>query len=211
MAGRSREDVRRRTLLAQECARIMAEEGIRDFLGAKRKAAQRLGVDSRSAMPNNVEIEAALREYQRLFHGDRQPQRLQRLRETALEAMRFFARFRPRLVGPVLAGTAGPAATVDLHLFADTPEDVALFLMGSEIPFESGERRFRLGSGEHASYPSYAFVAGEAAVGLTVFPPEAEREAPRSPVDGRPMHRAGLREVEALLRSDEGAGMGNGV
>jgi len=32
-----------------------------------------------------------------------------------------------------------------------------------------------------------------------VFPREGRREAPRSPVDGRPMCRAGLEEVEALL------------
>ena len=34
-----------RRALAQEAARIMAQHGIHDFLTAKRKAAERLGVD----------------------------------------------------------------------------------------------------------------------------------------------------------------------
>ena len=52
------EDLRR--ALAQEAARIMAEHGIGDFLQAKRKAADRLGVNDVAVLPKNVEIEAAL-------------------------------------------------------------------------------------------------------------------------------------------------------
>ena len=49
----------------------MAEHGIGDFLAAKRKAAERLGVEDGAAMlPKNSEIEAALAEYQRLFGGE---------------------------------------------------------------------------------------------------------------------------------------------
>ena len=63
------EDLRR--ALAQEAARLMAEHGIDDYLQAKRKAADRLGVNDVAVLPKNVEIEAALREHQRLFGRDR--------------------------------------------------------------------------------------------------------------------------------------------
>ena len=59
-----------RRALAQEAARIMSEHGIRDFLTAKRKAAERFGVTDGSVLPKNTEIEDALAEYQRLFGGD---------------------------------------------------------------------------------------------------------------------------------------------
>ena len=59
-----------RLALAQEAARIMAEHGISDFLLAKRKAADRFGVADGATLPKNVEIEAALEQYQRLFDGD---------------------------------------------------------------------------------------------------------------------------------------------
>ncbi|MDQ2697046.1 MAG: hypothetical protein M3Z21_17040 [Pseudomonadota bacterium] len=202
MATRQRDEGRQRILLAQQCARIMAEEGVKDFLTAKRKAATRLGVANRALLPSNAEIERALAEYQRLFKADRQPLRLRTLRQAAVEAMHFFARFRPRLVGGVLAGTADAHSDITLHLFADTPEEVVLFLLEHDIPFVTSERRLNLGSGGYASYPVYGFAAGDAGIDLTVLPPEAERQPPRSPVDGRPMRRAGVAAVQALLNED---------
>jgi len=125
--GKQTRDLRMRERLVQEAARIMAVEGIRDFSQAKRKAALHLGAPGTTNLPQNREIQAALEDYQRLFGGERQQLALRTLREAALEAMQFFAPFSPRLVGGVLDGTAGPESAVDLHCFADTPEDVVLF------------------------------------------------------------------------------------
>jgi hypothetical protein len=194
-----RDAPRLRILLAQECARLMAEEGLTDFRAVKRKAAQRLAIPDRGQWPDNREIDQALRDYQRLFQADRQPPHLQRLRETALEAMRFLSVFRPRLVGAVLSGAAGPHTAIQLHLFAETPQTVARFLLDRGIPFETGERRLRLGNGALAALPTFRFSAGDHELELTAFAPLAEREAPRSPVDGRPMRRAGPTELQALL------------
>lgn len=197
-AGRSRA---LRQVLAQEAARIMADEGVRDFLAAKRKAAARIGVDpAGQSMPTNLEIEDALATHQRLFGGDLHEESLRALREAALNAMRLFSGYDARLVGPVLRGTASPQSPVNLHLFADAPEEIAVFLMESAIPYENGERRLRLGDGRTRDYPVFRFVAGEVRVEATVFPTVELRQAPVSPVDGRPMRRANLREVKSLLR-----------
>ncbi len=117
MASRQRDDNRTRILLAQQCARIMDEEGVKDFLTAKRKAATRMRISNKALLPNNVEIEQALVEHQRLFKADERVAQLRILRETAVEAMRFFDQFRPRLVGSVLSGTATRHSDVNLHLF----------------------------------------------------------------------------------------------
>src|SRR5450755_4279257 len=66
-----------RHALAQEAARVMAEHGIRDFLVAKRKAAERFGVTDGAVLPKNTEIEMALVEYQRLFGADSHAESLQ--------------------------------------------------------------------------------------------------------------------------------------
>jgi hypothetical protein len=108
-----------RVRIAQEAARLMSEHGIRDHGQAKRKAAERLGIRDEAAMPRNAEIDEALREFQRLFRGDVQPRVLHERREAAREAMRFFARFEPRLVGAVLDGTADEHSAVTLHLHSD--------------------------------------------------------------------------------------------
>ena len=75
---------RNRQRVAQEAARLMSEHGIRDYHQAKLKAAERMGVDDEQALPRNREIEQALRERQRIFHGHEQPQALRRRREAAL-------------------------------------------------------------------------------------------------------------------------------
>jgi hypothetical protein len=103
--GHARSDNLRRAL-AQEAARIMAQHGIHDFLTAKRKAADRLGVTDSSALPRNTEIEAALAEYQRLFDAPTHRRSLEAQRRAALRVMHWLSQFQPRLVGAVLSGTA---------------------------------------------------------------------------------------------------------
>jgi hypothetical protein len=192
-------DQQMRMRIAQEAARLMSEEGVQDFYAAKRKAAQRLGAPDTRNMPRNQEVEAAMQEYQRLFLGEQQSGHLRALRQTAVQAMRFLNDFNPRLVGSVLSGTAGRHADINLHLFADTPEEVSLFLMENSIPFQPTQKRLRLDRETWQDFPAYEFMAGEQPVELVVFPSEGRREAPRSPVDGRPMQRARLDEVEVLL------------
>ncbi|HLU62215.1 MAG TPA: hypothetical protein VKZ99_07685 [Gammaproteobacteria bacterium] len=180
----------------------MAEHGIRDFRLAKRKAAERYGVSERAGFfPTNQEIDAAIGEYRRIFQADTHPGELRRLREAARQAMLLFRDFQPRLVGSVLRGDAGRHSDVQLHLFADTPERVVMHLLDRNIPFESTERRFRSTSGEYQYAPAYRFVAGDIAIEACVFGPADIRQSPASPVDGRPMKRANLAEVEALLES----------
>lgn len=188
-----------RVRIAQEAARLISEEGIKDFYLAKRKAAHHLGAPETRNMPRNSEVESALQEYQRLFRAAEQPDHLRSLRAGAVQAMRFLEDFSPRLVGAVLSGTAGRHADVNLHLFADTPEEISLFLIDAKIPFQASHKRLRFTRDEWLEFPSFEFLAGEHAVELVVFPRDGRRDAPRSPVDGRPMCRAGLAEVEALL------------
>ena len=201
-ARQSSRDLQMRQRIAQEAARVMVEEGVRDYYAAKRKAAAHLGARETQNMPRNVEIEEALQQYQRLFQSDSQPEYLRSLRLAAREAMQFLARFEPRLVGAVLSGSAGQYSDVDLHLFADTPEEVALFLMQSDIPFENAERRLKIGRNEYRNFPGFRLVAGEHVLELTVFPLDGLREAPRSSLDGKPMRRATLATLDALLEED---------
>lgn len=199
MAGRRREYTRTRTLLAQACARIMAEEGVGDFRAAKRKAAQRLGMTVHVFMPSNQEIQDALVEYQRLFLSDVHADLQMKLRLEAMESMRYFKQFKPRLVGSVLNGTAAIGNDIQLHIFADSIEEVQLFLMDREIPVKFGSRRFRISNGEFVECPTFAFGAGDINFDVAVFPVSSEREAPKSPVDGRPMRRADIQEMELLV------------
>lgn len=189
----------RRTALAVEAARIIQEEGLTDFRAAKTKAAERLGLGRNAPLPDNVEIEAALAERARIFHSAAQPALLQQLRLAAMQVMGELAVFHPRLVGDVLSGTATPHSAVDLHLFSDTAEAVGEALDVLGISHRDVARRQRLRHDEAEAFPGYRFTAHDCEFSTSVFPLRMRGHAPLSPVDGRPMRRAGLREVEELL------------
>src|SRR6202041_3854037 len=191
-----------RSALAQEAARIMAEHGIGDFLQAKRKAADRLGVSGVAVLPKNVEIEAALREHQRLFGRDSHDHTLKEQRRIALDTMRMLGEFQPRLVGSVLTGTATNYSDINLHLFADRSESVAIRLMEIGVPHEFYERRGKMDAERSVNYPALRFEANGRTVDATVFPIDGIRQSLYSPVDGRPMKRADAREVSELVDSN---------
>ena len=191
-----------RQAIAREAARLMIEHGHEDYGIAKRKAAERMGVTDLAVLPKNTEIEEALAEHQRLFVPDSHANELSAMRSTALDAMRMLAAFEPRLVGPLLTGTATAHNDITLHLFADTPESVVVQLLDRGIRHEVAERRLRVSRDEIEAYPAVRFTAGSHDVDATIFPLDGIRQAPPGPVDGKPMRRATAQEVEGLLAAE---------
>src|SRR5258708_9815798 len=103
--SRSRRDANLRRHIAYIAARLMAEDGVGDYAAAKLKAARQAGLADADLLPDNAEIEEALREYQGLYQKDEQPARLRRLREGAVKVMREFHAFRPALRRSLVSGT----------------------------------------------------------------------------------------------------------
>ena len=196
---RFQRDEQWRQEFAQEAARIMAEGGIDDFELAKRKARARLNLPAGAPAPRNQEIEQALIEYRSLVDGEEYSEALRALRLLAIDAMEALAEFKPRLVGPVLSGAADASSTITLHLFAEAAEEVAFYLMDNGVRFRDCERRLRTGDGQVERVPGYEYVSNEVPVELLVFSGKARRRTPMSPVDGRPIRRASVGDVRALV------------
>ncbi|TDK33882.1 hypothetical protein [Luteimonas terrae] len=195
----------RRHRVAHEAARMMAEGGIRDFHQAKLKAASRLGIHDDASLPRNREIEDALREHQRLFVGARQADAVRIRREAAVQALGFFEPFAPRLVGPVLEGTADDHSAVTLHLHTDDASAVARFLDDHGIPAEGRMRRLRLDRQRTGDFDVWVFTADGLTFDLTVLPEAVLRQAPLSAVDEKPMRRASHAQLERLIALEHGA------
>ena len=190
---------RARQIVAQEAARIIVDHGIRDYRLAKQKAAERLGVMGRGALPGNSEIEAAVAEHLQLFGGESHADQLRLMRVAALGAMELLAAFDPRLVGPVLVGTADENSAVNLHVFADSAEVVAMELADIGLNYRPYERRLKSRRGRVETYAGFEFHHSHNAVQATVFPIDGIRQAPISPVDGKPMRRVDTDAVQLLL------------
>lgn len=190
---------RERRVVAQEAARIIVNHGVRDYRAAKLKAAERLGLTARGSLPGNTEIEQAVAEHHQIFGGDEHANLLNRLRAAALEAMDLLSGFSPRLVGPVLTGTADDNSAINLHVFSDDADAVGAALENHDIACRSYERRLQTRRGQPETFAGFAFPWGQADVQATVFPVDGIRQAPLSPVDGKPMDRADARRVGDML------------
>lgn len=200
---RSRRESNLRLQIAYLAARLMAEDGGLDYGAAKTKAARQAGLGDTQLLPDNREIEAALREYQELYQSDDQPHHLRRLREVAVKVMRDFADFRPALVGSVLSGTAGQHSDVNLQLFTDDPKALTIFLLNRRYRFEEVTRRVRRGD-RTDEVPQILLEVDEVPVSLTILDRDDERVGARGRGEADAPLRARLPEVEALLAADPG-------
>jgi hypothetical protein len=185
-------DMRRR--IAHEAARMIAEDGGIDYGFAKRKAARQLGAPDSRHLPDNREIEEALRSYQALYQGQEQQDRLSLLREIAAEYMELLGEFDPHLTGPVLNGTAGRHSDIDLQLFTDSDKELEFFLMNRKLAYRRSESR-----SEGQVYPHYSLEDPRAAVELTIYPMTELRQMKRLQADGG-LKRARLEQLRALLQ-----------
>jgi len=192
-------DDRARRVLAQEAARIIVEQGIEDYRVAKIKAAERLGMSERGSLPGNAEIEKAVGEHLLLF-GRESIDLLRVLRRAALSAMEMLAPFTPRLVGPVLRGTASANSAVNLHVFADSAELVAVRLQERSVQYRPFDRRLKSRRDHAEMFAAFRFTQGESAIEATVFPVDGVRQAPISP-SKRPCSRSMACVRRRLARS----------
>lgn len=189
-----------RASIAAAAARLMAEDGIDDFALAKRKAARQLGADPRDGLPANEEIEAELEAYRALYQADEHPDRIAELRQVALEAMRALAQFHPYLTGAVLKGIAGPYAEIDLEVFPESAKEVEIFLLDRGVPFETREGK-RFAGDRSRSVSVLSLTWDGLPIRLSIHDPRDERVALKTTPAGRALERAGIQEVEKMLRS----------
>jgi hypothetical protein len=188
----------RRSTIANLAARLMAEDGIEDYALAKRKAARQAGMPDTRELPNNDEIDEALRTYQQIYHQEAHRDRLRVLRQMALRAMRELAQFNPHLTGSVLSGNAGKYAGINLQLFTDSAKAVELYLIGRGIKYRTGQSRLYCGS-QALTAPVYTVEDDGTEIELTVLSLRELRGSLKTSPEGRGIERAKLPAVEQLL------------
>ncbi|PPC84439.1 MAG: hypothetical protein CTY38_01905 [Methylotenera sp.] len=196
-----------RQMVAQQAARMMAEDGISDYAYAKKKAGRQLGAIDKSSLPSNAEVEEELKLYNALFLSEEQPENLRDLRKNALLTMQMLERFNPYLTGAVLDGTAGLLAETHIHLFADSLKEVEMFLLNQQIPFDVNEKSYRVmndgkrdkkGDGRK-TVPVFTLEMETGLIRLSVFEVDDIRVPTKRAVDGANADRAGIEALKELI------------
>lgn len=189
-----------KTLMIQECARIMYLEGVRQYFEAKKIAAKRICGKKNQFFPSNGEISEAV--YQLSLedqHFDRE-HTLFRMRLKAIEVMRLLESFAPRLIGSVSTGKIKQNSDIDLHLFCDDIELVTIFLTDNNINYEQTEVMIM-----HNARPrlyQHIHLLNEFLIELSIYPVNEMRVVTRSSTDGKPIERVSCSKLEKLIEQE---------
>jgi len=185
--------------IAAAAARMVVEEGL-EYGPAKRRAVRQLGLNARSALPDNEAVEDSVREYIGLFCADTQPAELAALRKLALTWMERLAQFRPYLGGSVWHGTATRLSDIYIQLFCDDPKSAEMALIDKCVDYEA--RTITGFNGEPVEALSLSSVSrelGEAiGVHLMIYDHDDVRGALKRDARGR-IPRGDMAAVRALL------------
>jgi len=202
-----------RDLIACEAARLMYEDGVREYRDAKRKAAKRFGPEKAlslgSHLPTNAEIHQEFAKLLASREEDLLPDRLLRLRLAALSYLELFAGFSPYLVGSVLSGAVTSQSDIDIHLFADSIEEVESLLEGEGYDFETETVPIRKG-GKITDYTHIYLDDAGVVIECSVYPAEEKNNRTISSITGKTMERASLKQLKKIIAQTPGAEELNG-
>ena len=189
-----------KTLLIQECAKLMVFEGVSQYYDAKKIAAKRICNDSRKHLPSNGEISDAV--YQ-LSLQDTQFDHINtllKMRLKAIEYMEKLKEFTPRLIGSVSTGKIKQGSDIDLHVFCDSIDLLLIFLDDSKIQYELKEVQIQVGN-KQVLY-QHIYILDEFDIELSVYAENELRVTTKSSTDGQPIKRLSIAKVQALIETD---------
>lgn len=190
----------------------MYEEGVQQYLTAKRIASRRLlgRQGARAAcfkpheLPSNGEIRRALLRVAELAEGPRRRARLFAMRVVALETMRGLSQLSPRLIGSVASGHVRRGSDIDLHVFtpgdaASTPDAGPLVSRLTALAWPHTLRTVVIRKFGQLREFTHVDVDRGFRVELSVYPLADLRAVQRSSVDGRPIDRVSAPRLRALI------------
>lgn len=185
----------------------MYEDGVREYRDAKRKAAKPFGPEKAlslgSHLPTNAEIHEELAKLIATREEGVLPQRLLRLRMTALNYLELFSDFSPYLVGSVLSGAVTERSDIDIHLFADSLEEVEDLLRRRGMEFETEVVPIRKG-GVVKDYTHIYLEDEGVVIECSVYPAEEKRNRTVSSITGKPMERASAARLKKIIAATLG-------
>ena len=155
-------------------------------------------IGDRTRQPDNAQVEEEVRQYQALFQGHDQPERLERLRETTLQLMDALAEFHPHVTGAVVSGTAGEHDDIHLQLFAESVKDIEIFLLNKNPNVEISETPHYKG-GRYDPVETISFLYRNEAVHAQLYELDDLRGIKKPRADGRQLRTdaEGLRSLMA--------------
>ena len=134
--------------VANLAAQLIMEEGIKDYLFAKKKAAKSLGLNENVSLPTNSQIDKAIDDFNKIFNPNIDIEFLQQFKTQALEVMNIFKNFKPHLMNQLSQGIIPKFPEIKINLFADNLKDVEYVLLNSELSYDFKEVKMNIKGGK---------------------------------------------------------------
>ena len=137
--------------IASIAARLIIEDGS-SYSVAKSKA-QELVFNQNSLktnkknLPNNKELEAAIKKHSMLFYKKEYTQRLTELRNKAKDLMKLLKVFKPLLIGSVANETVTKYSDIRICCFTESTKEIAIELLNRGINTNSNFLKHPIGKG----------------------------------------------------------------
>ena len=136
--------------VANLAAQLIMEEGIKDYLFAKKKAARSLGLNENVSLPTNSQIDKAIDEFNKIFNPNIDIEFLELFKTQALEIMSIFKNFKPHLMNQLSQGIIPKFPEIKINLFADNLKDVEYVLLNSELSYDFKEIKMNAKEGKYS-------------------------------------------------------------
>lgn len=172
-----------------------------EYFTAKRKAARELGIEYKYRprdLPSNAEIRDEIQLYANLIEGDGRRDKLLDMRIDALRLMRKLRPFHPHLIGSVLTGHVREGSDIDIHVFSDSIAAVTCVLDDERLEYQTQRKRVYKHHEERIF--THIHVADRFEYELTLYAGDKVNYPFRSSITGKPIERASIAQLEALLR-----------
>ena len=122
--------------IASMAAEIIIEEGVSDYLYAKKKAAKYLNYNSYQILPSNNEIDEAIRDYQATFPSNNVADFIF-YQDIAIKIMSELEPFNPLITGTLQEGRVTNNQKILINLFTDNFKEIEYFLLSNNHQFKT--------------------------------------------------------------------------
>ena len=136
--------------VANLAAQLIMEEGIKDYLYAKKKAAKSLGLNENANLPTNSQIDKAIDEFNKIFNPNIDIEFLRQFKIQAIEVMNIFKNFKPHLMNQLSQGVIPKFPEIKINLFADNLKDVEYVLLNSQLSYDFKEVKMNTKEGKRS-------------------------------------------------------------
>ena len=187
-----------RQQICDTAARIIYEDGIRDYQKAKQRACDLLHLKSNTSLPTNEEIEHAVHQRINLFEAADQITEPQNQFGVAKDILGILSDYQPRVTQTLTTSVKLKNIPLEIHTFSDTAELICDELNWRGISNFLVEKRYRYSNAQYANVPLIICQLDNYDIEISVFKEKELHRSPVCPTNGKTYQRISLKQLNQM-------------